>query len=96
LSLVVVFIAACRKRRQTAQQLLPLRTPAAIDCSPSGKLLQPINPLRALRTAGSSAMPAGLRRRRHDVTLAGTPRTPANVTIKISRIAIAFPYNDGM
>jgi hypothetical protein len=49
-----------------------------------------------LRTAGSSAMPAAYATRRRDVTLAGTPRTPANVTIKISRIAIAFPYNDGM
>src|SRR5262249_56224916 len=29
--------------------------------------------MRALRTAGSSAMPAARRRRRHDVTLAGAP-----------------------
>jgi hypothetical protein len=51
--------------------------------------------MRALRTTGSSAMPATYAAG-GDVTLAGTPRTPANVTIKISRIAIAFPYNDGM
>ena len=37
---LVIFVTACRKRRQTAQQLLPLRTSAAIQYSPDGELLQ--------------------------------------------------------
>src|SRR6516165_4222041 len=36
---LIVFIAACRRRRQTARRLLPLRMPAPIQCGPSGERL---------------------------------------------------------
>src|SRR5262245_54810077 len=37
LSLVVVFIAACRRRRPTARRLLWLRTPAPVQRDPGGE-----------------------------------------------------------
>ena len=75
---LVVFIAMCRKQRQTVQQLLPLRTPAATRYRPSGKQLQLINPQVDARFEDSriERHARNLRHRRHDVTLAGMPRTP--------------------
>ena len=75
---LIVFIAAGRKRRQTAQQLLPFRTPTAIHYRPSGKLLQLIDlPVDAcLEDRRIERHARSLRRRWRDVTLASALRTP--------------------
>ena len=41
---LVVFIAACRRRRQTARLLLPLCTPAPIHRDPGGEKLKLADP----------------------------------------------------
>src|SRR6516165_1595350 len=41
---LVVFIAACRRRRQTARRLLPLHTPAPIHRDPGGEKLKLADP----------------------------------------------------
>ena len=75
---LVVFIAACRRRRQTARRLLPLHTPAPIHCGPSSKRLQLMDPQidAYLEDSRIARHARSLRRRRHHVTGAPT-RTPA-------------------
>ena len=76
--LSLVFIAACRKRRQTARLLLPLHTPAPVQRDPGGEKLKLADPQIDARFENGwiERHARSLRRRRHRVTLAGTSRTP--------------------